>query len=370
MKLMYVCGMYVPSHGGAEISVYSLLKRLKEKAGWDVLVVTDERYENTRFNNNFNKVPIRTVSHKERLNEIELIIQEFKPNIILTQLMWSDIALELASKNSIPSIIRVCKVPSNLDLSYYSSLAPTAIISTSKCVQEYVKSTWNRNSLIIKLLVELENYIINKENFDPFNNNLIFMFNPLKRKGGLIFKEIAKKLPQEQFGTVLGWSSLKENKNSKKFSKEYIQRITESEGSKFDGSLPEYINFDDCVNIRIFESEDDAKELYKKIKILLIPSQWEEAFGRVAIEAMVNGIPVIASDIAGLKESVSSGGILLEKDNLKLWVKEIGKLCKNEDYFKEWSKKGKKFVKENYNEEKIVSQIIELVNSCINCLQK
>ncbi len=134
--------------------------------------------------------------------------------------------------------------------------------------------------------------------------------------------------------------------------------------------LKHYINLADCPNIKIFKSEDNAKELYKKIKVLLIPSQWEEEFGRVAIEAMVNGIPVIASNIAGLKDSVGSGGVLLEKDGVNSWIKEIKELCKNRDYFKKRSENGKKFVKENYNEEKIVSQTIELVDSCINRFKK
>ncbi len=363
MKIMYICGMYVPSHGGAEISMYSLLKNLKEKFNWEVLSVTDERYTETKINDNFNKVPIRTVNHSNRLNEIDTAITEFNPDIIMTQLMWSDIALKLAKKYSIPSIMRVCKVPLELDLSMNSKISPTAIISTSNSVKKYVKKKWNRKSEIIKPLIEIENYIIIDNTFKPIKNKLIFMFNPLKRKGGLILKEISKRLPEQKFGTVYGWSSLKENKNSKYFSSEYIERITESEGCKFDGSLPDYISFRDCNNIKIFKPEDDPKKIYEKIKILIIPSQWEEAFGRVSIEAMANGIPVIASNIAGLKDAVGEGGILLEKDDIKSWIEEIKKLNKENKYYKMWSKKGKEFVKKNYSEKKILIDFIKLVKS-------
>lgn len=365
MKVMYICGMYVPSHGGAEISMYSLLKNLKEKLNWEVLSVTDERYSKTKINNNFNKVPIRTVSHSNRLNEIDKIITEYKPDVIITQLMWSDVALELAKKHSVPSIMRVCKVPLELDLSKNSNISPTAIISTSKAVKNYVKENWDRNSEIIKPLVEVGDYIINDKNFEPIKNNLVFMFNPLKRKGGLVFKEISSRLPECQFGTVFGWSSLKESKNSKDFSLEYIKRITESEGSKFDGSLPDYIDFSDCNNIKIFEPKDDSKKLYEKIKILLIPSQWEEAFGRVAIEAMANGIPIIASDIAGLKDAVGYGGILLEKEDIKSWVEEIKKLNEDDEYYKMWSKKSKEYIEKDYNGDKVINQVKELIESVV-----
>jgi len=358
---MYICGMYVPSHGGAEISAYSLLKNLKNKFNYDILAITDERYKKTENISGFNEVKMHTIPHKNREKKIEEKIFEFKPDIILTQLMWSDVALKLAKKNSIPSIMRVCKVPIKISLAKDSEYAPTAIISTSRFVKNYVLRNWQRKSIIINPLIEIENYIIDNKNFSPLKNELIFMFNPLERKGGLVFREIAKKLPSLKFGTVLGWSSLKENSNSKTFSKEYIKRITESEGSVFDGSLPEYVNFNDCPNINIFPPEDDPKNLYKKIKIMLVPSQWEEAFGRVTIEAMTNGIPVIASNIAGLRDSVGKGGILMEKNNINKWVDEIKKLFSDKKYFNMVSKREKDFIKENYSEDDILKETAKII---------
>lgn len=362
MRIMYICGMYVPSHGGAEISMYSILKKLKEKYGWGILTVTDERYSKTKKLKQFNEIRIHTVSHKNREKGIEKEIIHFKPNVIITQLMWSDIALKLANKYSIPSIMRVCKVSIEISLAKDSQYAPTAIISTSKFVKDYVLGHWERESTIIKPLVEIENYIMKKEEFSPFENEFIFMFNPLERKGGLVFKEIANRLPSLKFGTVLGWSSLKEKPDSNTFSEEYIKRITESEGSVFDGSLPEYVNFDNCNNIKVFPPENNPKKLYKKIRILLVPSQWEEAFGRVAIEAMANGIPVIASDIAGLRDSVGDGGILIEKENVNKWVKEILKF-KNKQYYKKMLKRAKNWVKNNYSEDNILKETAELIKN-------
>ena len=360
MRIIYVCGMYVPSHGGAEISMYSILKNLQEKLGWEILSVTDVRYKKTEELDDFNKIKLHLTSHENREMEIEKAILNFKPDIIMTQLMWSDIALKLAKKHSISSIIRVCKVPLELDLGEDSNYSPTAIIATSNSVKKYVLEHWKRKSSIIKPLVEVKNYTIEKENFNSSENKLIFMFNPLQRKGGLIFKKITEKMSSKKFGTVLGWSSLKDNKGSGKFSREYIKRITESEGSTFDGSLPDYINFEKCKNVKIFESEDNPRILYEQIRVLLIPSQWEEAFGRVAIEAMSNGIPVIASNVAGLKDSVGGGGILLEKDNVEAWINEIEKLD-DEKYYLKISKKAKEFVKVNYSEDEIVNGVKKLI---------
>ncbi len=213
-------------------------------------------------------------------------------------------------------------------------------------------------------LVETKDYIILNKGFNPFDNPYLVMFNPLVRKGGKIFKEIARRLPNKNFGAVLGWSSLKESSLSNEFSKEYIKRITESEGSKFNGSLPSYVDFSDCPNVEIFKSEDDARIIYKKTKILLIPSQWEEAFGRVAIEGMLNGIPVIGSNTGGLKESIGKGGILLDKEDIDGWIKEILKFD-NLDHYKEMSNKAKNWVRRNYSEDKIIKKNVDLIKKTV-----
>jgi glycosyltransferase involved in cell wall biosynthesis len=52
-------------------------------------------------------------------------------------------------------------------------------------------------------------------------------------------------------------------------------------------------------------------DFFALTRILLVPSTVAESFGRVAAEAMVNGIPPIVSDRGGLPETVGAGGIVL-----------------------------------------------------------
>jgi glycosyltransferase involved in cell wall biosynthesis len=49
------------------------------------------------------------------------------------------------------------------------------------------------------------------------------------------------------------------------------------------------------------------RRLFEKIDVLAVPSLWHEPFGRVAIEAMAWGIPVIASRRGGLPEIIQPG---------------------------------------------------------------
>lgn len=58
----------------------------------------------------------------------------------------------------------------------------------------------------------------------------------------------------------------------------------------------------------------DVREAYREARILLAPSQWAEAWGRVATEAHFSGIPVIGSDCGGLSEAIGPGGLVVAQD--------------------------------------------------------
>lgn len=64
-------------------------------------------------------------------------------------------------------------------------------------------------------------------------------------------------------------------------------------------------------NIRWRDATLDMRTHYKQARVLLAPSTWPEAFGRVIVEAQISGIPVIASDIGGIPEAMGEGGILI-----------------------------------------------------------
>src|SRR5690554_6249242 len=56
----------------------------------------------------------------------------------------------------------------------------------------------------------------------------------------------------------------------------------------------------------------DMRPVYGRARLLLAPSLWWESFGRVAAEAMLNGIPAIVSNRGGLPEVVGEGGVHLD----------------------------------------------------------
>jgi glycosyltransferase involved in cell wall biosynthesis len=72
------------------------------------------------------------------------------------------------------------------------------------------------------------------------------------------------------------------------------------------------LDLDRLGNIYGMASTADPREFYRVTRLLLVPSLWEETFGRVAAEALLNGIPVLASGRGGLPEVLREAGFLFD----------------------------------------------------------
>lgn len=72
---------------------------------------------------------------------------------------------------------------------------------------------------------------------------------------------------------------------------------------------------DDRVRVQGFAAHDDLPDVYRRLDVLVVPSldrpAWKEQFGRVAIEAMASGTPVIVSDGGSLCEVVADAGLVV-----------------------------------------------------------
>ncbi len=91
-------------------------------------------------------------------------------------------------------------------------------------------------------------------------------------------------------------------------------------------------------NVQWHDPVDDMRHMYGRARIVLMPSVWEEAWGRVATEAQVSGIPVLASDRGGLPESVGPGGILCDPDGpFHAWESALARLWDSKKAYQEFS---------------------------------
>ena len=92
-------------------------------------------------------------------------------------------------------------------------------------------------------------------------------------------------------------------------------------------------------NVEYMEPVKDIRDFYKHCRLLLMPSEREEA-GTVPFEATLNGIPCISSDVMGLPET-NRGGVILpisyipwdpnmpmhpDVDSINRWEAEINRM--------------------------------------------
>lgn len=71
-------------------------------------------------------------------------------------------------------------------------------------------------------------------------------------------------------------------------------------------------NPEDFPNVKIIGHQKDMRPVYASTKALLLPSTWHESGARVIAEALLNGIPIIASNTGGSSELVGEGGVILD----------------------------------------------------------
>ncbi|RRI01155.1 glycosyltransferase [Mesorhizobium tamadayense] len=142
----------------------------------------------------------------------------------------------------------------------------------------------------------------------------VTFINPYEEKGFELAVRVAAACPEIPFLFVESW----------KLEDDHRARIAETIAS--------------FSNIKLENRTDDMKTLYGRTRILLAPSKWEEAWGRVASEAHCSGIPVVGSRRGGLPEAIGSGGIVLDYDApLEDWVAAVRRLWNDRDEYERLS---------------------------------
>jgi glycosyltransferase involved in cell wall biosynthesis len=66
------------------------------------------------------------------------------------------------------------------------------------------------------------------------------------------------------------------------------------------------------TNLHRMANTPDPRHFYSVSRAVLMPSLWQESFGRVAAEALLNGIPVLASRRGALPETLGQAGFLFD----------------------------------------------------------
>lgn len=111
----------------------------------------------------------------------------------------------------------------------------------------------------------------------------------------------------------------------------------------------------------------DMKSVYGDTRILLAPSIWEEAWGRVATEAHYSAIPVIGSRQGGLPEAIGPGGVTLDHDApISDWVDAVRLLWHDPDVYRRYADEALRFSQRSEMRPELQTQkLLEVLQAAI-----
>jgi len=181
------------------------------------------------------------------------------------------------------------------------------LINNSYWIQKYY-SEFNINSIVVFPPVYWKEYKTDS------SHEYVTLINLNSNKGGLVLYKIAKAMPDVKFLGVKGGY----------------------DGQIIKKGLP---------NLTYMDNTSYIQSIYSKTDILIVPSK-EESWGRVAVEAMSSGIPVIAAPTPGLIESCGEAGIFCKRDDIDGWVREIRHLKDDKEHYKRISESCSRRAKE------------------------
>jgi len=108
-------------------------------------------------------------------------------------------------------------------------------------------------------------------------------------------------------------------------------------------------------NIMVSPPVANPRDIYACTRVLVAPSVCEEAAGRVAAEAVINGAPPLVSDRGGLAETANGAALVLpippeitprttmppSAEAVAPWVETIIRLADDEDFYRAASDRAK-----------------------------
>jgi glycosyltransferase involved in cell wall biosynthesis len=190
------------------------------------------------------------------------------------------------------------------------TLKAVRFIANSRFTADWYRQRFGIESAVIHPLIQVENY-----RTETARNHVVFI-NPHKDKGLDVALAVAKACPDIPFLFVETWI------------------MSADERAALDAALAP------LANITLVPRTRDMRTIYSKARMVLAPSRWAEAFGRIAAEAHVSGIPVIASDRGGLPEAVGEGGVLVSADApTRAWIDAVRRVWSDEASYADLSAK-------------------------------
>ena len=148
-----------------------------------------------------------------------------------------------------------------------------AVVCVSEYVARYCREHGNLNAVHVPISLGDD---ANPPYVGRHDNPYVTLVNPSAVKGLPILLGLADALPATRFAAVPSWGTTAED----------LAAMAER------------------PNITLLQPAEDITEILRQTRVTLVPSLWAEARSRMVVESLSRGVPVLASDVGGLREAM------------------------------------------------------------------
>jgi len=209
-------------------------------------------------------------------------IAEFAPDVILASTDDpAQLLLEVALRSKVRTVYlarATLAVPFGPDCAFPSAAKTdalrqaAAVVGVSQYVADYIRHWSGIQAVHVPIsLLDSPPY----PDLGRFENEFVTLVNPCAVKGISIFLELADRMPHVEFAGVPTWGTNHADR-------EALARR---------------------ANVTLLDPVDNVDDILRRTRVLLVPSLWAEARSRMVVEAMLRGVPVMASNVGGIPEA-------------------------------------------------------------------
>lgn len=248
----------------------------------------------------------------ERADEVA---HRFKPDVIVIQNTHPDQSLRVLGPTGIPLCVYFHDV---LALDHLKTLAATGlrILTNSDFTARRFRERCGLESDVILPLVD-PRFFQTKTRPER-----VLFVNTVPHKGHDIAFQIAENRPDVGFDFILNWALVPE-------------KVAELEARARKSG-----------NIVLHRPTGDMRVFYAKTRLVLMPTQVEEAWGRMATEAHINGIPVLGSNHGGLPQAIGLGGLTVDATApIADWLAAFSRIWDDPESYDEFARAARAYSK-------------------------
>ncbi|HVB96804.1 MAG TPA: glycosyltransferase family 4 protein [Chloroflexota bacterium] len=130
------------------------------------------------------------------------------------------------------------------------------------------------------------------------------------------------------------------------------------------------LDLSDRVEFRGDVASSKIPTLMNQLDVLVLPSRstpaWREQFGRVLIEAMASGVPVVGSSSGQIPYVIGEAGLIFPEGNTAALAEHLIALQQDRERRRDLGERGRQRVLDNFTQQRVAEQTVAVYRAIVN----